>query len=146
MIKILQWIVTLGPIGYLPAPGTMGTIATLPLAYVLSFLPFAYQLIALAALSCAAYFVICRALPNFAGATDPSQIIIDEVIGTLVTFVGFRYHPLVWICGFLLFRLFDIFKPCGIRKLEKIPGGFGILIDDVVAGLWAHSILRLLFL
>jgi phosphatidylglycerophosphatase A len=144
MSKILKWIATLGPIGYLPAPGTMGTIAALPLAYGISCMSTPWQLVIITLLFCISYFVIGGALKYFRNF-DPSQIILDEVIGTLVTFCGMTYSPFACIIGFVLFRLLDIFKPFGIHHLEKIPGSFGILIDDVAAGLLAHLILRLLF-
>ncbi|MDP3788112.1 MAG: phosphatidylglycerophosphatase A [Candidatus Chromulinivorax sp.] len=156
MSKILKRIATLGPIGYLPAPGTMGTIAALPLAYGISCMPVLWQLVIIMILFGISYFVIGGALKCFQESdlsgrsrkakTDPSQIILDEVIGTLVTFCGISYSPFIGLLGFVLFRLLDIFKPFGIHHLEKIPGSFGILIDDVAAGLLAHLILRLLLL
>lgn len=145
MSKILKWFATLGPIGYLPAPGTMGTIAALPLAYGISCMPIVWQIVIIMILFGISYFVIGGALKYFQNF-DPSQIILDEVIGTLVTFCGISYSPLIGVLGFILFRLLDIFKPFGIHHLEKIPGSFGILIDDVAAGLLAHLILRLLFI
>ncbi len=143
MSKILKSIATLGPIGYLPAPGTMGTIAALPLAYGISCMPVSWQLVVIMILFGVSYFVIGGALQYFKNF-DPSQIILDEVLGTLVTFCGISYNPCIGLLGFVLFRLLDIFKPFGIHHLEKIPGSFGILIDDVAAGLLAHLILRLL--
>ncbi len=145
MSKILKRIATLGPIGYLPAPGTMGTIAALPVAYAISCMPVSWQLMMIMILFGISYFVIGGALQYFKNF-DPSQIILDEVIGTLVTFCGISYSPVIGLLGFILFRLLDIFKPFGIHHLEKIPGSFGILIDDVAAGLLAHLILRLLLL
>lgn len=144
MSKSLKWIATLGSIGYLPAPGTMGTIAALPLAYGISCMQVQWQLVATMILCGVSYFVIDGALKYFT-TSDPSHIILDEVIGTLVTFCDLSYSPFVWVLGFILFRLFDIFKPFGIARLEKIPGSFGILIDDIAAGVLAHVILRLLF-
>jgi phosphatidylglycerophosphatase A len=142
--QICTSIATLGPIGYLPAPGTMGTVAALPLAYGLLTFSVTWQLTIIASLFCISYFIIDRALQVFT-SDDPSQIILDEVIGTLVTFCCLAYSPVTFLAGFAFFRLYDITKPFGIRSLEKIPGSFGILIDDVGAGILAHLILRLIF-
>lgn len=145
MAKILKWIATLGPIGYLPAPGTMGTLAVMPFAFVMSSMSLYWQFSITILSFPVFYLVIGGALRHFR-TSDPSQIVIDEVMGALVTFCAIPYNPYSMVVGFVLFRLFDIFKPFGIGKLEKIGGSFGILIDDVVAGLFAHLILRLLFI
>lgn len=144
MDKILKSIATLGFIGYFPAPGTMGTLVALPLAYGLSCASLHQQAAIIAILFGVSYFVIRAALKNF-HVSDPSQIILDELIGTLVTFFGITYSPAAFFLGFVLFRLFDIFKPFGIRYLEKMPGAFGILIDDVAAGVCANLLLRYFF-
>jgi len=79
-----------------------------------------------------------RTAPIF-GNSDPSQAVVDEVMGQLVTFCfipfGLRW-PFI-LAGFLLFRLFDIWKPFPIRDLEVLPGGLGICADDIVAGVYA---------
>ncbi|MBU8870426.1 MAG: phosphatidylglycerophosphatase A [Gemmatimonadales bacterium] len=68
---------------------------------------------------------------------DPSLVVIDEVAGMLVTYLGVSTGPLGWLAGFFWFRFFDIFKPLGIRKLEKLGGGLGIMVDDLGAGVLA---------
>jgi len=141
MESIIKSIATLGCIGYLPAPGTMGTVGALPLVYALSFLTLSYQIIFVAVIFIISFFVIKKALPSFS-ESDPSQIILDEVVGTLITFVGISYSPVHFFVGFIFFRLFDIFKPCGISYIEKLPGAYGVLLDDCVAGLFANIILR----
>ncbi len=144
MEKSLKSIATLGRIGYLPAPGTMGTIAALPLAYGLSLVSMPWQVVIAIVVSIISYFVIDRALQFFT-TSDPSQIILDEVAGTLVTFCCVGFSPMAFFVGFVLFRLLDIFKPCGISYVEKLPGAWGVLLDDVVAGVVANLILRLFF-
>ena len=79
-----------------------------------------------------------RTIPIF-GKSDPSQAVVDEVMGQLITF-AFVPFGLAWpfiVAGFLLFRLFDIWKPYPIRTLEVLPGGLGICADDIVAGVYA---------
>lgn len=141
----MRSIATVGFIGYLPAPGTMGTLVALPCAYVFTFLTFSYQVSALLILHCLGLFIIDRALPEFA-QSDPKEIVLDEFIGTLVTFTGIIYSPIIFCIGFFLFRLLDIFKPLGIKYIEKLPGAFGILFDDSFAGFFTNLILRYLIL
>jgi len=81
---------------------------------------------------------------------DPSLVVIDEVAGMLVTFLGVAAGPIGWVVGFFWFRFFDILKPLGVRKLEQLGGGggIGIMADDVGAGVQAclatHATLFLL--
>jgi phosphatidylglycerophosphatase A len=78
------------------------------------------------------------------GIKDPQFVVIDEVAGQLVTLIAV---PLAWksfLAGFILFRAFDILKPPPVRQLEAIPGGAGIVLDDVAAGLYAFLVLHLL--
>lgn len=141
-MKLCKYIATLGSVGYLPAPGTMGTLATLPLVYAISSLFMLDQCIFILFFSIVSYFAIKKALPYFV-SHDPSHIILDEVIGCLVTFIGIDFSCQSLVAGFFLFRLFDILKPFGIKRVEKIGGAFGIILDDVVAGLFANVMLRL---
>ena len=78
------------------------------------------------------------------GKEDPSQVVIDEVAGQMVAFIGV---PLNWKCllaGLILFRAFDITKPFPIRRLEHLPEGTGIMLDDIGAGLYALAVMQLL--
>ena len=145
MEKIITSIATLGRIGYLPAPGTMGTLVAMPAVFGLTLLCLSWQAAIILLAGCISYFVIAKALKKFT-TSDPSQIILDEVVGCLVTFFAIPFSWYAWLAGFVLFRLFDIFKPCGIKQVEKLSGALGVLLDDVVAGLFANLILRWLFL
>ena len=81
-----------------------------------------------------------------AGREDPGFVVIDEVAGVWITLLGAVFHP-DWkhiVLAFLLFRVFDIYKPFPIRKLEHLPEGWGIVFDDVAAGLYAWAVLVLL--
>lgn len=82
---------------------------------------------------------------SYAGKEDPQFVVIDEVSGQLFTFYILPFTRLnwkTWLVGFLLFRLFDIWKPYPIRWLEKLPGGWGIMADDWLAGVYAAIVLR----
>jgi len=140
MNKIMKHIATLGPIGYLPAPGTMGTLAALPCAYIISLLSLPQQICTIIGLFFCALFIINRALKSF-NDVDPSQVVLDEVVGCCITFTGIYFQSSSVIAGFIIFRLLDILKPFGIKKIEKIPGAWGVLLDDCVAGLFANIIL-----
>ena len=80
------------------------------------------------------------------GRRDPSEIVIDEVAGFSVTLFLLSLSWLNLLLGFLLFRLFDISKPFPIRRLERVKGGFGIVLDDLLAGIYANLALRLILL
>lgn len=136
-------LATVGPIGYLPAPGTWGALVALPLVYALFLLNLSYS----SALQCvvlvtvASLYVIKKALEHMNRADDPSEIILDEVVGCLITFLGIPLHAPLLMLGFLLFRFFDITK-CGIRSCELLFGAWGVLCDDVVAGIISNIILH----
>ena len=75
---------------------------------------------------------------------DPSKVVIDEVIGIWITMMFVPLTLLNVIIGFILFRFFDIAKPLGIRKLERISGGVGVMADDMLAGIYANVILQII--
>lgn len=130
--------------GLLPvAPGTWGSAVGLALFVPLSFLSFWWYLAAVVAL----FFIGVWA----AGATekildrkDPGLVVIDEIVGMLITLAASPVHPLPLFAGFFLFRFFDIAKPFPVRRAEeKFAGGLGVMADDVVAGLYSLACLTL---
>lgn len=127
------------------APGTCATGLTLGFIFFLSWLEVSLPMyLAIAGgIMLLAYTSISHALPLFYGETDPSSIVIDEVVGTLITFVGVVLSLKTLLLGFVLFRLFDIVKPFGIKRFERLHGAAGIVADDIVAGLYANSLLHL---
>lgn len=141
----LKYIPTLGPIGYLPAPGTMATLATLPLVILVH--RFGSNL-DYAALCVWVFFfgiyIIGKTRPYFGDERDPACIVIDEVAGCLITFAWIPITLPTLVLGFILFRLFDIFKFSLIRKCEELPGAWGIMVDDLVAGVLANLVMQLL--
>jgi phosphatidylglycerophosphatase A len=128
-------------VGYVPfAPGTFGSAVGLLLWFVLPSSPIAQA---------AAIVVVCvvgswsgSVAERYFGRVDPGHVVVDEVAGMLVTLF---LVPVGWIgaiAGFLLFRISDIIKPYPANRLERLPGGIGIMADDVMAGVYANLVLR----
>ena len=80
----------------------------------------------------------------FTGSKDPQFVVIDETAGQLITLLGAPLHWKSLLAGFILFRAFDIVKPPPIRRLEHLPQGTGIVVDDVAAGLYALAVMQVL--
>jgi phosphatidylglycerophosphatase A len=119
-------------------PGTFGTLAALPLVVLLSHFSSFSVYLTVTILVCVLGIWICGKTAEDMGVHDDSSIVWDEVAGMLITMLAV---PLSWqtvLVGFMLFRFFDILKPWPISYLDKhVHGGFGIMIDDVLAGLFA---------
>ena len=130
--------------GLFPAmPGTFGTAGAIPLCFLIDFLGTQYKLLVLLITIIGAIWSSHRS-QNILGATDPPEIVIDEVAGFVLTIIFIPLTLRNMIVGFFLFRFFDILKPPPIKKIEKVKGGCGIVLDDLVAGFYAHLSLWLL--
>ncbi|HEX9024304.1 MAG TPA: phosphatidylglycerophosphatase A [Geobacteraceae bacterium] len=131
--------------GYSPiASGTVGTLAAIPLYLLLGNLPIAQYLLLLIPLTLFACWVSGKAELIF-NEKDSGKIVIDEVVGYLVTMTGV---PLSWkgvILGFFLFRLFDIVKLFPANVIDRrMKNGYGVVMDDVAAGVYACFLLHLI--
>jgi len=124
------------------APGTFGTLAAIPL-YLLCQ-PLALEIyLAITVLGFAIGVYWCDFTSKALGVHDHSGIVWDEIVGFFITMIAVPLTLTNMIVGFLLFRLFDIWKPWPIKLLdEKVSGGFGIMIDDVLAGIFALLVLH----
>ena len=131
------------------APGTVGTLAAIPLYLVIAQLPLPLQF-AVILLSFVAGIYLCQSTADALGVHDHPAIVWDEFVGFWVTMLAVpllgMQPTVVWIvAGFILFRLFDILKPWPIGWAdETIHGGFGIMLDDLLAAIYAGSILSVL--
>jgi phosphatidylglycerophosphatase A len=131
-------------LGYIPiASGTFGTLWGIPIAYWLSGYAFGLQILFIGFATGAAVYLADRA-EKIWGRKDPSQVVIDEIIGYLVTLAGLPFSWKTVVTGFFIFRVMDILKPFPIRKIDRsFPGGWGIVLDDVLAGVYGQLLLRL---
>lgn len=134
-------LATAGGVGYLPwAPGAWGSLIGVLLGFLVTRTlawPMAILVIVLGGIACA---FICTSAEQALQQHDPSMIVLDEVYGMCVVFVVCPWiaSSLLWlIAAFLLFRLFDIIKPFPLRRLERLPTGWGIMADDIGAALYA---------
>jgi phosphatidylglycerophosphatase A len=132
-------------VGYFPlAPGTAGTLVGIPIYYFLSDIPSPLYEITLMGFFFLSVWISENA-EAFFGKKDDPRIVIDEVMGFLITMLWLPKTILFIILGFFLFRFFDILKPFPMRQWErKIKGGFGVVLDDVMAGIYANIILHLM--
>ncbi len=131
--------------GYIPfAPGTFGTLTALPLCYLLSLCSRGTWAVIIVAVIALAVW-LADSSEKLIGRKDPGCIVIDEIAGMLVTVAGLPFNFFTVAAGFVLFRMLDIFKPFPIRTLErKIPGGAGIVVDDIAAGIMGNITLRII--
>ena len=146
MARLANKIATVMGLGYAPsAPGTWGSAAGLVLAKVAQPLPEAWRWALLAALFVIAVEASTRTEREL-GAHDPSVVVIDECwamwLITAIVPASLRAWP-VAAAAFALFRVFDIFKPPPLKQLARCPAGWGIMLDDLGAALYAAALLRL---
>ncbi len=152
MIRNPQWpkywpthivvrLATLGSLGKLKAPGTWGSLAGLLLYVVVYHQISLFSGVLLALASCYVAIGICGEAEKRLKKVDPGEVIFDEFIAMpfclfgLKPYLGQHYSFFVILAAFALFRVFDILKPFGIKRLQRYYGGFGVVIDDVAAAL-----------
>ena len=126
------------------APGTIGTIAAVPFYFLIADLPLAYYaLVCVVAFALGCYF--CDVASKALGVHDHGGIVWDEFVGYWIAMFA-APEGLGWIVlGFVLFRLFDIWKPAPIAQLDaRVHGGLGIMLDDLVAGIYAMIVLQII--
>jgi len=143
MLRRLGVFVATGAfVGYAPvAPGTFGSALGLAVLFVVRYLqsPLA-EGTALVLLAGVGVWSASEAERHF-GRTDPGYIVIDEVVGMLVTLAFLPVTAIGILVAFLLFRLFDVVKPWPARRFERLHGGLGVMLDDVMAGIYAHLVM-----
>ncbi len=128
--------------GFSPiAPGTAGSLVGLALYWPLQMAAPPVQV----AVTVAAFFAGVAASTRLAdrlGRKDPGAAVVDEVVGMWLSLLFLPFTPATAVAAFLLFRVLDVFKPGPARQLESLPGGWGIMADDVMAGIYANLLLH----
>ena len=138
--RLAIFIATVFGAGYSPiAPGTAGSAVTVLILWLVPFsrVGLVLFLVAVVVVGTWAANVAERRL----GGKDPGAIVIDEVAGMTLSVVAFPLTPGVLLAGFVLFRIFDVVKPPPARESQRFSGGLGVMIDDVIAGLYALAVL-----
>lgn len=149
MVKSIQlWLAAGLGSGFLPKmPGTWGSLlALLPIYFILQSKS-SFLLLLTFVVVCSLINLLVADTAEQAWGEDPGQMVIDEWAGQAVAFLGIAWMNVpisfaLLLIGFILFRIFDILKPLGIKKLQNLKGGWGILVDDLLAGFYAMLILQ----
>jgi len=147
MNRLIMALATGFYVGLIPkAPGTWGSLAAFLPWFFLKDLPLPAYLTVLLFVFTVGFFVSGSA-EKILDHADAGPIVIDEILGMFITLTLAPPYPAAWILGFILFRLFDIFKPFPVSWFDqRIHGGIGIMMDDVMAGLYSLASLQLLWL
>ena len=145
MNQLALLVATFGYVGYFPiAPGTAGSLAALVLFALVRWVGMpAFELGTIVAVLVLGVWA-ANQTEHVLGRKDPGAIVIDEVLGMLMTLAFLPVSTAGVIAGFVLFRLFDVVKPYPAARLEHLKGGPGVMLDDAVAGVYAHISLRVL--
>jgi phosphatidylglycerophosphatase A len=131
-------------IGYAKGGGTLAAIVTCPLIWVIwqsNIYPSYLLFIVTVFITFLGIYVGNKVEPEW--GKDSYRVVIDEVAGMLVTMLFLPANLYLLLAGLVLFRFFDILKPLGIRKMEALPGGTGVMMDDVLAGVYGNIILQI---
>ena len=140
MQRLAVLVATVGGVGYAPlAPGTVASALTVLVLWLVP-LSRAGVLLVVVVVTVAGTWAAHEA-ERALGGKDPGAIVIDEVAGMALSVLAVPLTPGLLVAGFLLFRLFDIVKPYPANALQRLPGGVGVMIDDLVAGLYVLLLL-----
>ncbi|MDP6581478.1 MAG: phosphatidylglycerophosphatase A [Vicinamibacterales bacterium] len=142
--RVAAGFATVGPVGFAPvAPGTAGSLAGLFLFWGVRSTRSTWFEVVVLMVVIVAGVAAASAAESMYQRRDPGLVVIDEVAGMLVTLLAVPVGFSGALVGFCAFRLFDIAKPFPARQAERLPGGWGVMVDDLVAGVYAQGVLRL---
>ncbi len=117
-------------------PGTFGSLLAIPLGYLATFLSMPLKIAMFVAMFIVGIFV-SKQFAELSGNEDPSCVVIDEYVALFLLYIIFPFKPFYIILGFIAFRVFDIVKIFPIKNLENLPHGVGIMMDDIMAVIYA---------
>ena len=145
MRRLALFLSTCGYVGYAPfAPGTFGSAAGLVVFYALrSTGSTTVELLAIVLLFAVGIWSGTVAEHHF-GGVDPGPIVLDEVVGMLITLALLPVSPMGAFVGFLVFRVLDVLKPFPSARFESLPGGLGVMADDGMAAIYGNLVMRAL--
>jgi len=134
-------------LGYSPiAPGTMGAIGALvPAILILNYAPYPNLILGCLLLIFTFLGIIGSNKLQYLWGKDPSRIVVDEMVGMWISLMWVGSGWISLLTAFTIFRFFDIVKPLGIRKTEQLPGGIGVMADDILAGIYTNLIMQIAF-
>ncbi len=134
---LTRFFASFAGVGFIPgAPGTWGSLVAALILFLLAPLPL-YPSLALLAVLTVAGAAASGWIEKDSGLEDPGWIVIDEVVGMWIAVLAVPAQPIYFLTGFLFFRIFDIWKPWIIDDVQSLPKGWGVMADDVLAGLAA---------
>ena len=145
MNALARAVATLGPVGFAPiAPATAASAVVTLIAWFVPILPMPIVIAALVVGTLIAVWAAGIAEQSL--GHDAGPIVIDELIGQALALLFVPRLLVAYVVAFLLFRIFDIWKPLGARQIQRLPGGWGVVADDVMAGFMACGVFQLIAL
>ena len=136
MRSLLRRLATMGPVGYAPvAPATAGSAVVAAIGWFVPVPPLAVTLALIVVGTALAVWIAGEAEKDL--GHDAKPIVVDEVVGQSLALLFVPHSALAFAVAFVLFRIFDVWKPLGAREIQRLPGGLGVVADDVIAGLTA---------
>ena len=143
MRGLIRFLATLGPSGYAPiAPATAGSAVVAAIGWFIYPAPPLPVTLALLAIGTAIAIWVCGAAEKELGH-DAHPIVADEAVGQTIALLFVPHNLFAFAAAFVLFRIFDVWKPLGAREIQALPGGFGIVADDVIAGITSCAVFHL---
>lgn len=144
-MRLGVFVATCGYLGYVPiAPGTFGSAAGLVVLAAVRWTGSPLVELAVIALIFAVGVWSGNIAEKHFGGVDPAPVVLDEVLGMLITLALIPVNFTGAVVGFLLFRLFDVIKPWPANRMEALPGGLGVMADDAMAAVYGNIVMRLL--
>ncbi len=139
--RLAEFIATGFYSGYIPvAPGTWGTVVAVPLAFATAWLDWPWRILVVAVVILVGTWaadVVCK----IREIKDPGYVVSDEIAGYMLGVMLFAGSGAVLLVGFIVFRIFDILKPAPLKSMERAPGGWGVMLDDLGAGVYTALVL-----